>query len=149
MVFTSNIELSTIKLEKPSIFLAGSMAIGDRMNWRTRAINTFEKRYHLFDPTNVHHADLNDSEMSKHIKWEWEALKHSDAILFNFNAESKSPISLLELGMYIRSEKIVVVCPKEFYQSHYIETLCSEEQVPLFQSIEEVLNRDIFQLINK
>jgi len=146
MVYTSDIQLSTINIEKPSLFLAGSMDIKGQTNWRERATEQFQAYYHIFDPTHTNHSNLNDTEMSKHIKWEWEALNRSDLILLNFTAQAKSPMSLLELGMYISSGKIVVVCPKEFYQAHYINTLCTEHKVPIFESIDDILQTDIFQL---
>jgi hypothetical protein len=54
--------------------------------------------------------------------------------------DSKSPISLVELGLYVQSSKLIVVCPKTFYQRRYIETLCNKYKTVLFDSLDEALN---------
>lgn len=149
MVITSDKQLAQITLEKPSIFLAGSMPVGGESNWRRVVVDALGDQYQLFDPTHPNHDKLNDSDMREHIKWEWEALKRSDYVLFNFLPNATSPISLLELGMYISSGKAIVVCPKEFYKWQYIDALCQETNTPIYSTLHEALNNTIFHLTNQ
>lgn len=137
MIFTSNNELP-IK-EKQCIFLAGSMDFNRPDNWRKQTIHKLSN-YNFFDPTNKNHDSLNEIQMKKHIEWELDALLMADKIILNFLPNSLSPISLVELGLYMSSQKLTVICPKEFYKSKYVYTLCEKYNTPVFLKIEEALN---------
>ena len=140
MVYTSNNKLPLNVQGNQSLFLAGSMAINVINNWRQDVVNQLDDGYHLFDPTNNNHDKLNDIQMTKHIKWELDALKMADKIILNFLPYAKSPISLVELGMYVSTNKLIVICPKEFYQSRYVHVLCEQYDTPLFQNINDALS---------
>jgi hypothetical protein len=49
-----------------------------------------------------------------------------------FVPETKSPITLLELGLHARSGKLVVGCPHGFWRRGNIEVVCARFGVPLF-----------------
>ena len=57
----------------------------------------------------------------------------------NLLPDSKSPISLLELGLFAKSGKLLVCCPKEFYRSGNIQIVCDKYNIPLFEDIMELL----------
>ena len=78
--------------------------------------------------------------MIAHIEWELEALSMSDKIILNFLPNALSPISLVELGLYVASKKLLVICPKEFYKSRYVYTLCKKHNTPIFLNLEEAIN---------
>ena len=129
-------QLPVAKNGKQSIFLAGSMDFNSESNWRKRVINEFNKDYNFFDPTITNHDTLTNSQMEKHIQWELAALELSDKVLLNFLSVSESPISLIELGMYVKTTKLIVVCPDKFYKSRYIKTLCATYATPFFTDVE-------------
>jgi hypothetical protein len=72
------------------------------------------------------------------ISGELEALELADMIILNFLPEAKSPISLVELGLYMKSSKLIVVCPKEFYQYRYVSTICDKYNTPIYHNLKEV-----------
>lgn len=148
MTVTSLDEISQLTRTKARIFLAGSMATGSQVNWRQTVIDAFGEKYHFLDPTNLKHDSLTDVEMRNHIKWEFDGLRIADFILLNFLPDSLSPISMVELGMYIASKKLIVVCPKEFYKWRYIDTLCKEHNTLIFNQLEEVLTGGIDTFFN-
>lgn len=136
-VYTSTIDLpSKDKMQNDSVFLAGSIDFQLSSNWRKYVIARIGGRL-IFDPTNENHNSLSDSEMKNHIAWELEALSLSDTIFLNFLPDSESPISLVELGLYVKSNKLIVICPKEFYKSRYVIQLCSTYNTPLFDSLDD------------
>ena len=47
---------------------------------------------------------------------------------------SKSPISLLELGLYGPEGKMIVFCTENFYRSTNIKLTCQKYLIPLIQS---------------
>ena len=59
-------------------------------------------------------------------------MEMSDIILINKLCDSKSHISLLELGLHDRENKVIVYCPKSFYRYDNVEVTCKLYNVPLF-----------------
>lgn len=137
MVYTSDKQLP--KEKGNYIFLAGSIDNRYFGNWRKKVIEKIGDTNIILDPTNKNHDKLSDEEMKLHIQWELDALVKADRILLKFLSDSKSPISLLELGLYVASNKLIVVCPKEFYQSRYVYTLCEKYNTPIFDNINNAL----------
>lgn len=138
MIYTSNFKLPIKEQSKQVIFLAGSIDLNLKNNWRRKVVETIGNKFDFFDPTITNHDQLNDVQMKTHIEWELNALELSDIILLNFLPESKSPISLVELGMYVKTTKLIVVCPDNFYQSRYIKTLCVSYNTPHFVDLKSV-----------
>jgi len=69
-----------------------------------------------------------------------DALEKATFIVFNFLPESRSPITLHELGLFARSGKCWVCCPKEFWRSGNVEITCNRFNIPLYRNMEELLN---------
>ncbi|CAM1372061.1 nucleoside 2-deoxyribosyltransferase domain-containing protein [Tenacibaculum xiamenense] len=137
MVHTSDADLPLQANSKKLVFLAGSMCIDKEDDWRKNVIKNFANVFDFIDPTNENHNLLNDSQMEHHINWELEGLELSDIILMNLLPESKSPISMVELGLYARSNKLIICCPENFYQYRYIKTLAKKYNVALFTELEK------------
>lgn len=139
MIFTSENRLPIKEKNKNYIFLAGSIDLKLSSNWREELIVKSGNHHFYFDPTNKNHDDLDQKQMENHIKWELDALCMADKIILNFLPNSTSPISLVELGLYVSTTKLIVVCPNEFYKSNYINILCKKYKTPLFNTINEAL----------
>lgn len=139
MVFTSRIEPRQKTKEKDFIFLAGSIDKKNETDWRINVINQLNQKFHIYDPRIANHSKLTDNEMKYHVEWELNALGSADRIILNFLPNAKSPISLLELGMYVRSKKLIVVCPTKFYKNQYVKTLCNKYNTPCFNKISDAI----------
>lgn len=139
MVFTSRIYNKQKVKDKDFIFLAGSIDKNHKTDWRINAINYFWEKYRIYDPRITNHSELTDNEMKNHVEWELNALSSANRIILNFLSDAKSPISLLELGMYVRSKKLIVVCPKTFYKYQYVKTLCNIYNTPCFNKISDAI----------
>ena len=50
--------------------------------------------------------------------------------------ETKSPISLLELGLHAAGGKMIVVCPEGFWRKGNVEIVCSRHNIPMYEDIE-------------
>ena len=70
--------------------------------------------YYFLDPTNENHDSLDTIQMEKHVEWELDALEMADSILLNFLPNALSPISLVELGLYVNSKKYMLFVLKSF-----------------------------------
>jgi len=139
MVYIAPYKLPIKQKDSRYFFLAGSIDYREENPWRVNFYRFSSNKLHFFDPTRKDHDALNNAQMQEHINWELDALELSDKIILNFLPESKSPISLVELGLYAKSGKLIVVCPKEFYQKRYIKTLCKKYRIKLHNSLDEVV----------
>lgn len=137
--YTSIDDLPLKEETRQTIFLAGSIDSHLGSNWRTRATEQLNDRFQVFDPTNENHSSLTDLQMCDHINWELDALETADHILLNLLGDAKSPISLVELGMYVTSNKLLVVCPREFYESRYVGELCARYKTTVFINLEDAI----------
>lgn len=82
---------------------------------------------------------IKDERFNHQVSWEWKCLLKSDLVVFNFEPETKSPISLLELGaMATLGKKIVICCPKEFWKYGNVEFIANYYNIPLVFDLDDV-----------
>jgi hypothetical protein len=111
----------TLEMSRPSIFLAGSIEMGKAENWQTGLENTLNK-YHgtILNPRrndwdNSWIQSIINTPFREQVLWELQALKNSDIIFMYFDPKTKSPISLLELGLFAKTPKLIVCCPDGYW----------------------------------
>ncbi len=66
---------------------------------------------------------------------ELDALDAADIIFMYFSPNTKSPISLLELGLYANTKKMLVCCPDGFWRKGNVEVVCERFDIPLFNNL--------------
>lgn len=84
---------------------------------------------------------MHDLQFCEQVNWELEAMELADVILMYFAPGTKSPISLLELGLFAKSGKMVVVCPDGFWRKGNVDIVCSRYHVEQVISIERFVQR--------
>ena len=57
-----------------------------------------------------------------------------------FDPNTKSPISLLELGLFAQSKKLIVCCPEGFWRKGNVDIVCDRYNIPNYDSLEKLLN---------
>ena len=71
----------------------------------------------IYNPRREHwNTNPTKEEMEKQIKWEQNHLDAAHIIAMVLLDDSKSPISLLELGLYANTNKLIVFCTPNFYR---------------------------------
>lgn len=67
-----------------------------------------------------------DPEFARQVHWELDALREADAVLFYFQPGTKSPISLLELGLVATDHKGrgAVYCPAGYWRKGNVDIVC-------------------------
>ena len=135
------------KIQKPVIFLAGSIEMGKAEDWQTK-ISDQLKEYSgtLLNPRREHwDADwkqtIKNKKFKEQVEWEFSGLDKSDYIVMYFSPETKSPISLLELGLFSRSHKIICCCPKTFWRRGNVEFICKKFRIPLIDSFPKLIDK--------
>ena len=127
---------------KKSVFLAGSIELGLAENWQlvigqwflSMGWNVFNPRRSDWDSSWI--QSYENPQFNQQVSWELNALDKSDVILMYLDPNTKSPISLLELGLHATSKKLYVVCPDGFYRKGNVEMVCSTYDIPLFNNLE-------------
>lgn len=149
---------STIELYqqgvKSIVFLAGSIENGKVTDWQERAANLFEENNiaTLNPQRNDWNSDLkqniNKKEFNEQVNWELESIRKCDFVFMNFEENTYSPTTLLELGLCAISKSLVVVCHPNFWRRDDVEITCKYYNIPLFNDFEEGIVY-MLSLINK
>lgn len=138
----------TISIDAPSnkkpidnsvkVFLAGTIdADTGSEDWQhkicKRIEDTTNNKYNItiYNPRREEFPDSGSSEVRRQIKWEHKHMDDADLIVMNILEDSKSPISLMEMGMYAESGKLVVFCKTGFYRYDNVQMVCKKYNVPL------------------
>ena len=129
-----------------SVFLAGTIDMGSGVDWQKDVAELFEKapgNWVLFNPRQEFWDPSRENEMDYQVNWELSHLEDADYILMNFLPGSKSPITLLELGLFAKSGKLHVVCTDGFYRYDNVRITCAKYGVPVYASLTEAIGEII------
>lgn len=128
--------------DTPTIFLAGTIDLGNSRDWQSEVVNTLVEdnvSCILFNPRRV---VFDQSEIINQIEWELDAIELSEIVLFNFEPDSKSPVTFLELGMLLGAYSHVIVrCPKSFYRYDNVRLTCARHGVTVVETLEEAVEQ--------
>ena len=135
--------------EPVKVFLAGTIENGESVDWQKTLIESLSKEESTY-PLSIYNPrrenwnkDAKKGEIDEQIKWELHHLERSDLIIMNILGNSKSPISLLELGLFARQHKLIVFCPPTFYRFDNVRIVCERYGIPLYET------NDILVMINQ
>ena len=124
------------------IFLAGTIDMGNSRDWQKEIYEMFggiEGRYILFNPRQENWDASRSGEMDYQVRWELEHLEEADMIIMHILGTSKSPISLLEMGLHARSGKMHVICEPDFYRYDNVRITCEYYNIPLYNDLDSFL----------
>lgn len=137
------------------LFLAGSIEMGSAAKWHDKVIKALGD-LNAVTALNPRRDDWDSSwkqtieneQFFTQVDWEHEGLQLADIVIFNFEPETKSPITLLELGLMADSDKFKIVrCPKEFWRRGNVEYICDRYNIPLVDTLDDLIKelRDVLQ----
>ena len=122
-----------------SVFLAGSIEMGQAEPWQSEVEHALRDLDVVI--LNPRRADwdaswkqtVEDPQFRAQVEWELAALELAALVLMYFAPGTKSPITLLELGLFARSGKLVVCCPEGYWRKGNVDIVCARyaaEMVP-------------------
>ena len=128
-----------------TIFLAGSIEQGTAENWQDKIVRLlkdedviiFNPRRDDWDSSWI--QSIESPQFREQVEWELKAMEHADKILMYFDPTTKSPITLLELGLFANSGKLIVVCPKGFWRKGNVDIVCLRYEVEQTKTLEEAI----------
>jgi len=128
------------------VFTAGSIDQDRAVLWQTdvasRLADTgalfFNPRRSDWDSSWV--QSIDNAQFRGQVEWEIAGMERADVIAMYFDPAGKAPISLLELGLHAKSEKLIVYCPDGYWRKGNVDVTCSRYGVPVYEDYEEFLN---------
>ena len=129
---------------RPWVFLAGSIEQGAAPNWQAQMGAALSEDVGTL--ANPRRADWDSSWKQEktdplfrgQVEWELDLLERADRIVMYFAPETKAPITLLELGLFAASGKLIVACPEGYWRKGNVDIVCERhgvEQVPSLDAL--------------
>ena len=136
----------TISQNQKSIFLAGSIDMGNAIDWQQEIIGHFKENKALcfFNPRRKDwdsswQQTIENTHFNDQVTWELDALELADLIVFYFAPNSQAPISLLELGLFARNKNVIVCCPTGYWRKGNVDIVCQRFNVKQVENLEELM----------
>jgi hypothetical protein len=129
-----------------TVFLAGSIEMGKAEDWQTMVSNVLTGfKGYVYNPRRDDwdaswKQSINNVQFREQVEWELRALERSDLIFMYFQPGTQSPISLLEYGLYVKSNKLVVCCPEGFWRRGNIEVTSVMYGVTVHDALPEAVS---------
>lgn len=134
------------KIHGPMIFLGGSIEMDTAERWQERVVRSFENKNVTFLNPRRDDWDINikqtceDKNFRDQVNWELSGISQSDLVVFYIDPNTKSPITLMEIGLVAGLEKqTVVCCPDGFYRKGNIEMICDRYDIKMIESFDRLL----------
>ena len=130
----------------PTIFLAGSIEMGEGENWQLLFEREFEKsRVTILNPRREEWdaswiQSIDNLQFREQVEWELEAQERADIIAMYFVPGTKAPITLLELGLFAHSKKLIVCCPDGFWRKGNVDIVCRRYSIATADSLKDLVD---------
>ena len=138
--------------EYVNIFLAGSIEMGVAEKWQEKVIAALsDKPIRFLNPRRTDwdsswSQDIHNEQFVEQVTWELNSLEMAQIVIMYFDPNTKSPISLLELGLHAKEQKLVVLCPEGFWRKGNVDVVCEFygiNQVDTFDELIEFIRNTI------
>lgn len=121
-----------------TVFLAGSIEMGTAEDWQSKLAARLPAGVVALNPRREEwdaswRQSIDEPKFRAQVEWELDGLDRATAIAMWFEPTTRSPITLLELGLYARSGKVIVGCPHGFWRRGNLEVVCARFGVPLVE----------------
>ena len=119
-----------------AVFLAGSIEMGAAGPWQAEIeaaldgapVTIWNPRREAWDASWRQSPD--EPLFREQVEWELEAQERADVIAMYFAPETRAPVTLLELGLFARSGRLIVCCPEGYWRRGNVQVVCRRYGVP-------------------
>lgn len=128
----------------PSVFLAGSIDMGEAKDWQMTVTQALGDRDVLVlnprrdDWDSSLKQDISNPQFARQVNWEMDAMDVADLIIFYFDPEGKAPVTLMELGLHV-GDNILVCCPEGYWRRGNVQVVCSRNGVDVLDSLDDLI----------
>lgn len=134
------------------LFLAGSIEMGKAERWQEKIATSLNNiNVTLLNPRRLDwdsswQQSPDNPEFNKQVNWELNGIERAGLIVFYFDPNTQSPITLMELGYAAGlKKKSIIYCPESFWRSGNVEILVdrNQEVFKMVDSYEELVSEVI------
>ncbi len=134
------------------IFLAGSIEMGKAENWQDEIIEELKDiegiiilnpRRDDWDSSWV--QSIDNPQFKEQVEWKLKGMEQSHIVIMCFDPNTKSPITLLELGLIANRKPFfggerIVYCPEGYWRKGDVDIVCERYGVDVAKSREELMS---------
>ena len=129
-------KIHNLDYTRQRVYLAGSTT-GD--DWQARFIRELsDLRVDVFNPR----CEVVDGLFG----WELDHMSIATVIPLYFDPSDRSPNGLLTLGMFAKTDKLIVCCNEEFYKKGDVDIVCDREGVAQVNTLDLLISRTITRI---
>jgi hypothetical protein len=137
--------------DRIGLFLGGSIEMGVAEDWQTilnEEISDFWSDLDVYNPRrdewdNSWKQDISDPYFKAQVEWELDHIEKSKIVVLYFDPSTKSPISLLELGLLCGSDKrektVLVCCPDGFWRKGNVQIVCDRYGIAMSETFSDLV----------
>lgn len=128
-----------------SVFLGGSIEMGAAENWQDKLVKLLEnEEVTLLNPRRDNwdsswEQSITNPQFKSQVDWELFCQEKCDICIYYFDPNTKSPITLLELGRF--ADKSIVCCPKGYFRKGNVDIFCNRYNVEQVASLDILADR--------
>ncbi|KAL7806682.1 hypothetical protein V8C44DRAFT_338589 [Trichoderma aethiopicum] len=131
---------------RKAIFLAGTTSPTGEPDWRltlTDALSNFPIT--IYNPKrddwdDTWKEDFSDDRWAEQVQWELEMQDKADIVVVFFHGVSPAPISLLELGLCVKSGRAIVCVLEGYSKRGNVEAVCRRYGAKLVSSEDDLID---------
>jgi hypothetical protein len=131
---------------QPSLFLGGSIEMGEAEDWQAKVIAALKDVYDtIYNPRRddwdpAWEQSIEHPEFNAQVNWELDMIAEADVVLFYFDPKTKSPITLMELGLALATkEDVAVCCPPGFWRKGNVDIICERFGVVTMETLDQLI----------
>lgn len=133
--------------DKFTIFLAGTIDMGNSVDWQKQITEALaDEDVLILNPRrdawdSSWEQSIENPKFNQQVSWELQGQDDADLVVFYFADDSKSPITMLELGIALGSDKPgIIYCSDKFYRKGNIDIVAERYGAIVTETNEEFLS---------
>lgn len=131
--------------DDPVIFLAGSIEQDTATNWQKIVENGLQvyagtilnPRRDAWDAS--WKQTIDSVRFREQVEWELGGMERARTIALYFEPGTKSPVTMLELGLHARAGKLIVCCPEGFWRKGNVDIVCRNYGIDQVNTLDDLI----------
>lgn len=131
-----------------SVFLAGSIEMGAAEEWQDKVASALsEEDVLVFNPRRKDWdsswvQSIDNPQFNEQVNWELNHIDAANIVMFYFDPNTKSPITLMELGIASQNpgKQIFVCCEEPFWRKGNVDILCHRSDITMCSSLDDMIS---------
>lgn len=128
------------------VFLCGSIEMDQAREWQSEIVRKLkDANIVILNPRRENwdsswKQELSDRNFVGQVEWELDAIEMADLVAVHFEPDTKSPITMLEIGLFAKSDpkKLIIHCPEGFWRKGNIDIVCRRYGIKQVETLDEL-----------